>query len=652
MHKEPCDSLPTVGRLSEPRARRVVALAVSKPHFVRVLRSQRLWLILIGLVIGVLFVRCDWSVLNGVADVALSEAHVATLLRSDKMRFYEAVREPASFALPTAVQHRRFAEALRILQAYSEQADPRLLDQARGLLRSVKYQLVLGTDGYWYIRDRLAARAWGSYVVNRAPRDRLLVEVPRPLDERHVMEAGTAVFYETGAQALAVAGPLNARNPGADVLTSSGTFFQAFHRIYARGSVLAVRSATIAPTNSRGWTPGGASRLWVNGEWSEVEQLKGLVGALVVIWKASPIENLQRRTTPGSYAELYLNGDDAGELVARLESRAVMRANWQPEALKTRLDDWLRAGESARSDSDNHVAQHASQSEFFDREILSPLLRAAQTGYRHGKWTSGTRAQLRAIHYVAQGMGYAVTRLRDSRVRDEYLVLHGTHSSRGRERFVLRAGGGDDYAVNIPDAARAPKALEYGVTLFHSLKARALLVNEEEPQMPPANDGPGMSTGGDDMLAFANRVLKREQGEQAFMVVISRGYAHDTAAPMAQADVSLVLADGTMSRNEATPLARQLLSTVRRSGLSYRFVEAAKDAAGSQTRALNDEVATLWLSPQARVAHGPSLLADSRTKKGRVQNVPAQLSGTIDHASAERDGDNTRTAFLDLNNAQ
>jgi hypothetical protein len=484
----------------------------------------------------------------------------------------------------------------------------------------------------------------------------LLVEVPRPLEEVHAMEAGTAVFYETGAQALAVAGPMNARKPVIDVLTSNSTFFQAFHRIYAHDSVLAIRSAAIAPTESRGWTPGGVSRLWVNKKLPaalEVRQLKALVGTLVVIWKAPPAENLQRRTTPRGYVELYLNGDDASDLVARLESRSLMQAHWEPDGVKESLDDWLGADGATSSSGKVHAPPSQSQLAFFDHVVLGPLLRIAEAGYGRGKWSSGARAQLRALHYVAQGMGYGITRVRDTKARQEYLVLHETPRAE-RGHYVLRAGGGDDYAVNVPDAKRESKALEYGLTLFRSLKARALLVAGDTPQAL-TNSGAAMESERSDAGVFAlvNQVLKRELGEQAFMTVISRSRSRSIAPP--QADVSLAIADGTMSRGEATPLTKQLLSAVERSGLSYRFVDAAKEAAGSPTSVMDKEVATLWLSPHARVAHGSLHSAPVHVSRNKTRSViahPGDTSDMSDHATTKHGGNNTRTAFLDLDGAQ
>src|SRR5690606_2447362 len=95
-----------------------------------------------------------------------------------------------------------------------------------------------------------------------------------------------------------------------------------------------------------------------------------------------------------------------------------------------------------------------------------------------------------------------------------------------RGRYVLRAGGGDDYAVNVPDPTNEPNALEYGLTLFESLKARALLVagaahpsdESSRPTIVPTQMEQGV-------FALANQVLKRELGDAAFMIVISRGMA-------------------------------------------------------------------------------------------------------------------------------
>src|SRR5690606_29266546 len=112
---------------------------------------------------------------------------------------------------------------------------------------------------------------------------------------------------------------------GIDVLTQSGTLYQAFHRMNAQNQVLAVRSVTSDADDAPAWTPGGVSRVWVKGELPaalELAELKKWVGTILPIWKAPPVANLQRDTTAGDYAELYLNGDDASRMVARLERRA------------------------------------------------------------------------------------------------------------------------------------------------------------------------------------------------------------------------------------------------------------------------------------------------------------------------------------------
>ncbi len=518
--------------------------------------------------------------------VSASIAHVgAEPQRSetlaDLLREHAYAAVPRRIAQPTRAQLRRFTEALRALRAYREQADQQSIDRARGLLRSVNYQLVVAPDGYWYLRDRLSARGWGAYAVSRAPRGRLLVAVPRSLDEAYALEAGLALFYETGAQALAVAG---AAEPGDYAETvSRHTFFHAFHRMYASEDVLAVRGAALDAAGQRAWMPVGASRLWVNRQLPaslELGRLKSRVGALVVIGKAASGPNPQRDLAPRAYAELQLNRDDAARLVAALETRATMPAPWRAQAVKARLEDWLKA--DAIPD-----AIPMTSASGFENKILRPLMRIAGAGYARGKWSRGGDAQLRALHYVVAGIGYGITRLREPNGRQEYVVLHPVNPQAGRARYVFRAGGGADYAVSIPAAAREPQALEYGLKIFRVLGARALASGADVPTFASMPDAGGGDPEG-----------------QAFMTIVSRTLPLGSAPA---ADVLLAFADGTMSRDAATPLAERLVSVVKGTGRSYHFVSAMVDAPASSTS--SSEIATLWLSPQSNARAGAGLHA-------------------------------------------
>ncbi len=562
-----------------------------------------------------------WA-LGPVADEAVREpvrtGTLADLLRADKVELYAALETPRH-DFPTAVQIRRFSEALRALREYEAHADVRRLERARGLLRSLDYALLASADGHWYLRDRRPARGWGHYILNRAPRSRLLVEVPRTLDERYALEAGLALYYESGARALAIAGAPSA--PGIDVLKGGGTFFHAFHLAYAQDEVLAVRGPAYRPgTASPGWSPGATSRLWVNDSASAAlaaEVRQWVEGPLVSVWKALPTRNIQRDATPGVYAELYLDIDAAVHMVTRLESRAPRLAAWRHEAIRERLDEWLQRETAAMGGTAGHRA--GWRLAYFEREVLTPLLALSASGGRRGNWSPVVLARLRALHYMADATGHTVLRIHDRRARQAYLVLDERDGA--RSRYIFRAGGGDNYAVNAPGAAEAPQALAYGLKLFHALKARALLVcdTKTEPER----------------YALAHRVLQREWGdEEAFLTVVSRGWKGDDL--VAQADVALALADGSMSWQDATPLATRLLKAVKRSGLRYRLLERGDHAALAEARRHvdlvgHDEVVTLWVSPGTRFAERPpgnrSDTARDASRSPAPRSLAAALSG-------------------------
>lgn len=498
---------------------------------------------------------------------AAPAATLADLLRAEDLAVPDAVRRVTD--PPTRAQLRRFAEALRVLAGCRERADAQAFDRVRALLRSVNYEILSTSDGYWFLRDRLRARGMGSYALSRAPRDRLLVMAPKAFDEAYAAQAATALFYASGAQALAVAG---AADPGGhDAPASHATFFDLFHRTYVRDDVLTVRGVAREVVRQRAWMPVGTSRLWVNRQpvstSLDVAWLRERVGVLVVIGRGTPDADLRRDETPGAYVVLQLNRDDAAGLAVSHATHAAASAPWSGHAVRSTLDDWLRVDVE-------RDAPRATRPAGFEREVLRPLVQLVEAGHAQGQWSPGALRQLQALHCIAGGADYGITRLREPKSRNEYVVLHPLHAGAASARYVLRAGGGDDYAVKVPDVAAEPHALEYGVRVFRELGARALIA-------------------GDDPRAPA-KLRSNEAGsgiEPAFMTVVSRALP---PTRMPHDDALLGFADGTMTREAASPLGERLLTVLRRAGHTYRLI----DARTSAPPVASGEVATLWFMPR------------------------------------------------------
>lgn len=506
------------------------------------------------------------------AGGAMAEATLVDLLRNEDLSVSGALRRATN--PPTRAQLRRFAEALRVLADCREHPDARAFEQVRGLLRSVNYEILPTADGYWLLRDRLRTRGMGSYAVSRAPRDRLLVVAPKAFDEAYAAQAATALFHASGAQALAIAG---AAEPGGhDAPAAHATFFHLFHRAYVRDDVLAVRGVAREVARQSAWMSVGSSRLWVNRQplstSLSVDRLKTRIGVLVVIGRGTPGADLRRDETPGAYIVLQLNRDDAAGLAVSLDAQVAVPAPWPEHVERGVLTDWLQA-DIARAAAQSVQGVSGTRPAGFNREVLGPLVQLAQTGHVQGRWSQGALQQLRALHYVAGGAGYGVMRLRESKGHGEYIILYPMRAAAGSVRYVLRVGGGDDYAVKIPKFAAEPHALEHGVRIFRALGARALIV-------------------GDDAQALAWLRPGGTNGiEPAFMTVVSRALP---AAQTPDAGVLLGFADGTATRERASPLGERLLSVMRRAGYACRLIDARAPA---QPAAFG-EVATLWFMPQ------------------------------------------------------
>ncbi|MCK7505011.1 MAG: hypothetical protein MZV70_13640 [Desulfobacterales bacterium] len=107
-------------------------------------------------------------------------------------------------------------------------------------LAGAHYQVSLLDDRYYLLTEREPARGRGLYVIDGRAKGRLLVEVPAPLDEWGVIDAGAWLFKTLDARALAVAGTGRRVNKdgSSDVLANYNTVYHAFHREVSRRDVL------------------------------------------------------------------------------------------------------------------------------------------------------------------------------------------------------------------------------------------------------------------------------------------------------------------------------------------------------------------------------------------------------------------------------
>ena len=167
------------------------------------------------------------------------------LLQQAKISLYEH-RDLQDLDRPFARDLENFDVALQSLLAWRDGGDPQLAQVAADALLRLNYRLLV-SDAWMLLLETQHGHGWGTYVLRRAPRSELVLEVPGPLEKRQLVEAAVALYRATGAQALAIAGTGIRLNQNIDALAAleHNAVFQVFHRRLSRGNVLQLRGDVV-----------------------------------------------------------------------------------------------------------------------------------------------------------------------------------------------------------------------------------------------------------------------------------------------------------------------------------------------------------------------------------------------------------------------
>lgn len=554
-------------------------------------------------------------------------------LRDDKVLLYRA-QESGSMPQLLTAELQAFARAIEMLDAYRRDSSPGQLAQAADFLSEVGYELLQLEGRYLYLRETAPVRGWGMYVIDTASSSRLVVEVPAPLDERGTFEAGTSLFINTQAGALAIAGTKQGINGdgASNVLLNRETLFHVFHHTLSRHDVVQVRRYTaetvrIDAAVREQWAAVGMTALqntlWVKSELPpglNLATLKEMLGGLAVEWRSLPASNRQREATRRGFAELLLNEAAIRKLRARfIGEEQGPKLQVTEQRIDGYLQDWLLGGKQRIASRGSNVYQPPATEQllYFDEEIITPLLRAADDYYRDGDWSVNGIDEIRTIQAAAVTFGYHLQRYRHSRSGQDYLILYEDEEVQPRRfwgTYVFRLGPSQGYLVQVPRPLFELNSFEYGVALFEQLKGRALLISGAHPD---ANlDGTANLVSIEhfrSLFSLVSQVLLREAGEAPMMIVHSRAMGYRADAPLSDAQVLVSFAEGSFPGQGENTLGQGLLAALQADGLTYEHVDGRPETAGYEVgnvpqslyldATLNKGFGVLWLSPAVRTAY-------------------------------------------------
>ncbi|MDM8562819.1 hypothetical protein QUF54_05635, partial [Candidatus Marithioploca araucensis] len=523
---------------------------------------------------------------------------------------------------PTVEEINNFKKGLKYLLKYQEQEEEALLQQAANYFAQVNYETLLVQERYIYLRETSKKKQGrGIYVLDlKADIDAgILVEIPMPLDEWGIMEAGYILFMQMQGNALAIGGSaINAKkNNTSNMLINQHSFFQTFHRELVRHNVLQVRAtdsrknqwalSQIEQRVKENQLSDLPSSLWIKGilpPGLELSKLEQLIGWYMIEWATPHFRNAQRDLTSTGFTELFLNEEDIFKLLfsqiknpiiffkkdrqnqagqnqagqnqggQNIEGQNIEEQNIEGQNIEGYLQTWLNGKtQFAPKGSDLYKPPQLEELLFFDKELLTPLFKLIRNQYHTDHWSKTGLEGLQVLAKAANLIGYEIELYQDQQAN--YLILkEQSEDRRYWGTYVFRLGAGKNYLIQVPRPIYEINSFEYAVTLFARLQAKVLLIAGTHPLTNRDRSS--------DLVLYSNlrsifnavnQVTLREWGEdeqkdEPMLVIHIRTMArrHDGLLP--EADLLLAFDKGMASEKNLCSLPKTNLLLTSKKGIA------------------------------------------------------------------------------------
>ena len=561
------------------------------------------------------------------APVKSTPVSVIDFIRNQKVRLYSGIRHNG-YTPPNPTEQETFADAFRTLSRYHSTSDPLILKQAHRLLHRINYDTLLIDNRYLCIFEQKPRRGWGFFILNLQSDNHLLLEVPAPMNEWGVMEAGANIFTGTNARALAIGGTDRFVNDNgvADVLTTPRTPLALFHREFGRKNTLQLRgySKTTRQVLNRTTmvklhNDDLPSSLWIKKTLPpdvDLSWLRQYTDSLDIHWANTPLTNRLRDVSSEGFAELNLTRTDCRKLLfLPFFPAANLLLMQKDQSIIGYLQDWLLSDKEriAAKNSNQYIPPRLEELLFFDKEVVTPLLQLIRERIPADTWSDDEVATLTEIGQAAGIMGYELIRYRHKGSDSTYLILaenDQTLKKRYWGFYVFRTSAATPFLVQIPRPIADINVFEYGVALFERLNAQFLIVGGTHPKANADDTS--------DLLLIKNKAnlfnlvsqaAIREWGADPMLLVQCR--AQDFGEEPHENAVLAWFRKGTTNSKALDEQSRQLLSTVKNDLGTVKYVGETSQAAGYSggataaslylEQSLNKDMVILWLSPLARL---------------------------------------------------
>ena len=534
-------------------------------------------------------------------------------IRDDKLILYRSrlLRNQTNVLL---TENNQFSNGLRKIKDYLRTRDKQYLRQAIEYFNPLGFELSLIDNRYLYLREGNIVKGWGLYVIDTRAENKLLVEVPYPLDESGVLEAGISLFQQMNAFAFASGGTLKTLSidNSSDVLANRQSFFHLFHEIMSQDDVIQIRHQQHDD-----------NKLLVKEHIPDsvnIKTLKEMIKTFDFVWGESKEINRQRDASASGFAELYITSEAIRHIIShQFYQQQTMLVQKQQQRIDGYLQEWIlnSKGILAESGSNLYIPPTEEELLFFDEEIITPLLAIIDEYKQVNAWNETLQSRLNRVMGNATAFNYNLVHYYHSKTHQEYIILYEQETSKDKHywgTYIFRLSESEPYIIEIPRPGYEVNSFEYASSLFEQLNARALLIAGSHPH---AN-----VDGSADMVQFANKsslftlinqVIMREHFNEQLFVFSVRAFGFREDVELPDTDILISLSHGIRSDAGISDKLKALLNLFDRNNFSYQFVQGKEETSGYEIGSIpqslyalisqNKVFGVIWLSPFIRKSY-------------------------------------------------
>lgn len=524
-----------------------------------------------------------------------------------------------------------FREALRLLQNSIEAQDQQSRRRAFNLLGRLQYTVHKIEGKFLVLSEQEPKRGWGMYILNLNTKNKLQVQIPDPLGEWGTNYAGLSMFTAFNCNSMAIGGSKRKANDdgSADVLTTNNSFFYIFQQIFGIHEVIQLRALTeknrprilanssLVNTLDKDIT----SLLMVNTSLPEglpLADVKADIGDFEVLWDPPPAKNVLRNSGQGSFSEFFLTRKDRQTLLfKRVLPTESLSSTESIVTIIDSLEGWFFKHKDTLADKGSglYIPPTLEELLFWDKELLTPLLRFLQSSKIREQWSANDWNEARVLKNTAQILGYDLIHFKHKISGSEYLIL-AEHEKQPQLKYwgtyIFRLGGSENYLVQVPRPLFEKNVFEYGISLFGNLHAKSLFVSGAHLQTNEDGSADLLKTENKGtFFNLANQVVLRESDRQEMLIVQCRAFANIEGSDVPDA---LIATHSGVGKKSVSPLLEKLVQVLQS---QYHFSVKKFSGLASETgyevkripqvqyldQTENRELINLWLSPTARKAY-------------------------------------------------